>query len=246
MDEEHKIPPLDCFLRNGGTFVVLRPVPDILDPERHTFSLEARRKLARVRKAAAETKVTLVLMPPKDRRAYSTIADPRWPRPVFLPELLLPPPGTREGEILNEAHSRIRNASLREYMQNKMVGPILTVWAKTAAQAVVRVLEMQLVHTGRIIICGGDPFIRLLAGSIVLTSPLLSRHWISGTFDTPPYEGDGFVIALNDTGKPEIKSLFAPRGTAAHIVAPRDTPTAQLKPAPRRLTMLPPPKPHMR
>ena len=221
-DTIRRIPAVEVFFKNGGTFVVLRPMSDALDAERLTLSLEARRKFVSIREAATDEGVDLVLIPSKDTPASELVADRRWPRPIYVEKLALPVSGTSDGNTLNAVRAKLGSAQVSEYMHDRAAKKVLFNWARTAAQAIVDVLKTRRIYAGRVVICGGEPFIHFLAGHIVLNSPVISRYWVSGMFNASPYQGEGFIVNLTDTGQPQIKPLLIP--TQATIFAVRPVP----------------------
>ena len=207
MGETRRIPPIEAFIKNGGMFVVLRPIADAFDDERSLISFEHRKRMAAARRAAAAGgRVDLVIIPTGDETAYRT-CDPGWPRGVFV-ELVVPhDEKTPGGHALNLARSKLRNVELQRYLCFAPVRDALTRWAEAASAAIARVLEIRMVHTGRVVICGGEPFVGLLASHLV---PKTSRGGclLQDVLKAPIYREMGFTVSrLGEFGSMQIKPL---------------------------------------
>lgn len=210
MGETRRIPPLEAFLKSGGVFVVLRPIPDAFDDGRALLSLKHRKRMAEARRGAtAGGKVDLVIIPPRDKTAYRTICARGWPTtPILVDELVVPyDEKTPEGRVLNLARSKLRNVALERYLCFAPVREALTRWAEAASAAIARVLEVRTIHTGRVVICGGEPFVGLLASHLV---PKTSRggYLLQDILKAPIYREAGFAVSrLSEFGGVQIKPL---------------------------------------
>lgn len=202
-DRVRRIPPIEAFLRGGGTFVVLRPVPIKMGD---VLSLQACRKLAQVReKAVDKGRVNLVLTPPYDDTAFVTVDKRGWPLPVLLADLALPADGTREGALITEARTQFGNSMVREYLRLQApVAQTLLDWAQRATLAISRTLAVRMVRGGRVIICGGHPFIRLLGQHLVPSGMI----WSGALYNVRIYDEEGVVVSLNDRGHVALSPLF--------------------------------------
>lgn len=204
---------IDTFLRNGGTFVVLRPVPNALDRERRIISLRDYRKVRQVREMARQKDcVDLVISTPDDV-AVATVGDTAWPTPIFVDELRLPDESTYEGHFLMEARTHFGNSSITEYWRLRIVKELLDTWATNAKLAIERVLRVRMIRRGRIVICGAEPFIGLLAAALA-PGDEKKFNW-HGPLNDPIYRYPGFFLNLTDAGNSRIWPMptFGPHAT---------------------------------
>lgn len=209
MSDVRKTRSIEAFLKNGGTFVVLRPIPDALTPERTVISLVARINIAHVREAAMQKGCAdLVLASRRDKTAYVTVNDPRWPLPVFVDALALPPVGTRDGDLLATRCNSYGNIPLEDYLSDGILGSILYSWVNAATLAIEHALSVRMVRKGRVVICGGGPFTRLLAADLLPSSASFRKYWDGQIFKSPVNEGEGFIVRLDRGGHAEIRPLF--------------------------------------
>lgn len=211
MGDVRRISAVAEFLKSGGTFVVLRPVPDAPGGDRSFISLDARRRMHDVREAAMQKDcVDLVLIPPDNETALVTVRDRRWPQPITVPELALPSDTSRDGEQLNSARGRLGNAPLESYLADRVAGRVLLNWNETMFVAINRVLGLSMARGGRIIVCGGEPFIGFLAGSLVPNEGSLGKSCAgSNMLEVPVCKGEGFVLNLVDGDMAQIRPLFS-------------------------------------
>jgi len=209
MSDARKTRSIETFLQNGGTFVVLRPIPEALTPERTVFSIAARVDIAHARKAAMQYNyVDLVLIPRGDKTAYVTVNDPRWPLPVFVDALALPRRGTRDGDLLAAGCTVYGNSPLESYLSNEVLGGILHSWVNAATTSIDQALSARMIRKGRVVICGGGPFTQLLAGDLLPSSTAFGSYWDGQIFQERVNEEEGFIVKLNRAGHAEIKPLF--------------------------------------
>lgn len=219
MGEMKTISPLEDFFRRGGMATVLRSVP-MAHPAResednHVLSLGAFREFyktrprpraalesrERVRKAVSRDPPDLVLIAP-DRAACGTVRQRDWPLPVIVPELAAPPLTTEEGWIIREVYETFRNVPLKTYLaSSSRTRMALTRWASAASLAIERALRVRVVHRGRIVVCGGDPFIGLIAAHLVPKSTYWNEHtgWMQTVLNEPVENRSGFTVHRSGT-----------------------------------------------
>lgn len=218
MNDPRKTRPIQTFLEGGGTFVVLRPIPEALTFKRTVFSLAARVNIARMREAAMQKDCVDLVLTPRDKAAYVTVNDARWPRPVFVDALALPPLGTRDGDLLAARCNLYGDSPLEDYLSHEIVGSILYTWVNAATLAIEHALAVRMVRRGRVVICGGGPFTRLLAADLLPSSAAFRKYWDGQIFKSPVNEGEGFIVRLGRAGHAVINPLF-PR--VAYLCNPR-------------------------